>query len=209
MSSKVKANKGEPVVDSRTRCPWVELDKPDYVAYHDCEWGVPVHDDRLVFEYIILEGAQAGLSWYTVLRKRDAYRKAFANFDIAKVARFTPEKIETLMADAGLVRNRQKLESAVGNARACLKLQEEFGSVCDYLWTFVDGTPQINAPRTRADYRATSAESDRLSAELKRRGFKFVGSTIMYAFMQATGLVNDHAHDCFRQPAVMAAARET
>lgn len=187
------------VADERPRCPWVELDKPDYVAYHDQEWGVPVHDDRVMFEYLTLEGAQAGLSWYTVLRKREGYRQAFADFDIAKVARFPASKIETLMTDAGLVRNRQKLESTLGNARACLDLQAEFGSVCQYLWSFVEHAPQVNAPRTRADFRATSPESDHMSRELKRRGFKFVGSTIMYAFMQATGLVNDHTHDCFRQ----------
>jgi DNA-3-methyladenine glycosylase I len=177
----------------------VELDKPDYVAYHDTEWGVPVRDDQRLFEYLILEGAQAGLSWYTVLRKRAAYREAFANFEIARVARFGPGKIDELMGNAGLVRNRQKLESAVGNARACLAVQEECGSFCAFVWSFVDDTPQVNAPRTRADYRATSPESDRMSAELKRRGFKFVGSTIMYAYMQATGLVNDHARDCFCQ----------
>lgn len=185
--------------DGRPRCPWVELDKADYVAYHDREWGVPVHDDRVLFEYLTLEGAQAGLSWYTVLRKREGYRKAFAAFDIAKVARFPASKIETLMTNAGLVRNRQKLESTLGNARACLELQAEFGSVSEYLWSFVDNVPQVNAPRSRADFRATSPESDRMSRELKRRGFKFVGSTIMYAFMQATGLVNDHTQDCFRQ----------
>ncbi len=195
----------ETVADGRMRCPWVELDKPDYVAYHDTEWGVPVYDDQVMFEYLILEGAQAGLSWYTVLRKRAAYRQAFANFDVAKVARFPASKIETLMGNAAVVRNRQKLESAVGNAKAYLKVQEEFGSFCAFIWTFVDNTPQVNAPRTRADYRATSPESDRLSADLKRRGFKFVGSTIMYAHMQATGLVNDHAHDCFRQQALMKA----
>ncbi len=187
------------VQDGRPRCPWVGLAKADYVAYHDEEWGVPVHDEHLMFEYLTLEGAQAGLSWYTVLRKRDAYRKAFVNFDIAQVARFDARKIEALMANEGLVRHRQKLESTVGNARACLKVQDEFGSLCAFMWSFVEHAPQINAPRTRADYRVTSAQSDRLSAELKRRGFKFVGSTIMYALMQATGLVNDHAHDCFRQ----------
>ena len=193
------------VADGRTRCPWVELDKPDYVAYHDQQWGVPVHDDRLLFEYLTLEGAQAGLSWYTVLRKREAYREAFANFDIASVAALPITRIEILMGNAGLVRNRQKLESTLGNARACLKLQEEFGAVSDYLWSFVDHTVQVNAPRTRADYRATSAESDAMSRELKRRGFKFVGSTIMYAFMQAVGMVNDHADDCFRQSQVVEA----
>ena len=197
-----RSKSAEPIADGRMRCPWVELDKPDYVAYHDAEWGVPVYDERAMFEYLILEGAQAGLSWYTVLRKRDAYRKAFVDFDVVKVAGFTSSKIETLMGNVGLVRNRQKLESAVGNARAYLKVQEEFGSFCAFIWSFVDNKPQVNAPRTRADYRATSPESDRVSAELKRRGFKFVGSTIMYAHMQATGLVNDHAHDCFRQQEV-------
>ena len=191
--------RSDAVADQRPRCPWVELDKPDYVAYHDTEWGVPVHDDRVMFEYLTLEGAQAGLSWYTVLRKREGYRAAFADFDIETVARFPTHKIETLMANAGLVRNRQKLEATLGNARACLELQAEFGSVCQYLWSFVDHAPQVNAPRSRADFRATSPASDHMSRELKRRGFKFVGSTIMYAFMQATGLVNDHTHDCFRQ----------
>ena len=190
------------VQDGRPRCPWVELAKADYVAYHDEEWGVPVHDDNLMFEYLTLEGAQAGLSWYTVLRKRDAYREAFANFDIARVARYDARKIEVLMANAGLVRNRQKLESTLGNARASRKVQTEFGSLCSFMWSFVEHIPQVNAPLTRADYVATSAQSDRLSAELKRRGFKFVGTTIMYALMQATGMVNDHARDCFRQPEV-------
>ena len=191
--------RSDAVADQRPRCPWVELDKPDYVAYHDTEWGVPVHADRVMFEYLTLEGAQAGLSWYTVLRKREGYRAAFADFDIETVARFPARKIETLMANAGLVRNRQKLAATLGNARACLQLQAEFGSVCQYLWSFVDHAPQVNAPRSRADFRATSPASDHMSRELKRRGFKFVGSTIMYAFMQATGLVNDHTHDCFRQ----------
>ena len=191
--------RSDAVADQQPRCPWVELDKPDYVAYHDTEWGVPVHADRVMFEYLTLEGAQAGLSWYTVLRKREGYRAAFADFDIETVARFPTHKIETLMANAGLVRNRQKLAATLGNARACLELQAEFGSVCQYLWSFVDHAPQVNAPRSRADFRATSPASDYMSRELKRRGFKFVGSTIMYAFMQATGLVNDHTHDCFRQ----------
>lgn len=185
------------MADTRTRCPWVELDKPDYVAYHDSEWGVPVWDDQRMFEYLILEGAQAGLSWYTVLRKRDAYRAAFANFEVAKVARYSDAKLDKLMENTGLVRNRLKLQSARSNARAYLKVQEEFGSFCAYIWAYVNNTPQKNAPRTRADFRATSPESDRLSADLKRRGFKFVGSTIIYALMQATGLVNDHTVDCF------------
>ena len=188
----------EPASDGRLRCPWVDLAKADYVAYHDTEWGVPVVDDNLMFEYLTLEGAQAGLSWYTVLRKREAYRAAFANFDIACVAGFDTREIETLMANAGLVRNRQKLESTIGNARASLKVQQDFGGLCSFMWSFVEHTPQVNAPRNRADYVASSAQSDRLSAALKRRGFKFVGAAIMYALMQATGMVNDHARDCFR-----------
>ena len=202
-------HRSDAVADQRPRCPWVELDKPDYVAYHDTEWGVPVHADRVMFEYLTLEGAQAGLSWYTVLRKREGYRAAFADFDIETVARFPARKIETLMANAGLVRNRQKLEATLGNARACLELQAEFGSVCQYLWSFVDHAPQVNAPRSRADFRATSPASDYMSRELKRRGFKFVGSTIMYAFMQATGLVNDHTYDCFRQAQLVKKAGKT
>jgi len=181
------------------RCPWVDLGKPDYVAYHDEEWGVPVHDDRTMFEYLTLESAQAGLSWYTELRKRAHYRRAFAGFDAAKVARFGAARIERLLADPGLIRNRQKIVAAVGNARCFLAVQDEWGSFCAYLWSFVDGRPIVNAPRSLADYRATSPESDRLSADLKRRGFKFVGSTIVYAHLQATGLVNDHAANCFRR----------
>ncbi len=180
------------------RCPWVDLSKADYVAYHDEEWGVPIVDDRTMFEFLLLESAQAGLSWYTVLKKRHHYRKAFAGFEAAKVARFSAAKIEKLLLDPGLIRNRQKINAAVGNARAYLDVQAEWGSFCAYIWSFVERRPIVNVPRTLADYAATSTESDALSADLKRRGFKFVGSTIMYAHMQATGLVNDHAHDCFR-----------
>ena len=187
-----------PIQSQLARCPWVDLSKPDYVAYHDDEWGVPVTDDRLMFEYLILEGAQAGLSWYTVLRKRDAYRRAFAQFDIRKVAAFSVAKIDQLMTNEGLIRHRPKLAAAVTNARASLEVQAEFGSLCRYIWSFVDHRPIVNRPRDRADYRVTSPESDRLSADLKRRGFKFVGSTIIYAYMQATGLYDDHAQDCFR-----------
>ena len=179
------------------RCPWVPIDKPDYIAYHDEEWGVPVLDDRTMFEYLTLESAQAGLSWYTVLKKRRHYRKAFAQFDPARVARFGPCKIETLLQNEGLIRNRQKINAAVSNARAFLAVQEEFGSFCEYIWRFVDGKSIVNRPRSFADYAATSPESDRLSADLKQRGFNFVGSTIVYAYMQATGLVNDHAARCF------------
>ena len=191
---------------SPTRCPWVDLSKPDYVAYHDLEWGVPVHDDRVMFEFLTLEAAQAGLSWYTVLRKREHYRRAFAEFDPARVARYTPARIEKLLANPGLIRNRQKIMAAVSNARAFLAVQAEFASFSAYLWAFVGGRPRMNAPRTFADYAARTPESDRASADLKKRGFKFVGSTIVYAHMQATGLVNDHAHACFRRRQVAAGA---
>ena len=168
------------------------------IAYHDTEWGVPVHDDRLLFEFLTLEGAQAGLSWLTVLRKREAYRAAFADFDVQRVARFTPQRIERLMLDPGIVRNRLKLESTVKNARAFLKVQAEFGSFARYQWRFVDGVPLQGAVRARHDIPARTAVSDALSKDLKKRGFSFVGSTIMYAHMQAVGMVNDHWLDCFR-----------
>ncbi|HKI51464.1 MAG TPA: DNA-3-methyladenine glycosylase I [Geothermobacteraceae bacterium] len=181
------------------RCPWVDLNKPDYVAYHDREWGVPVRDDRTQFEFLILEGAQAGLSWYTVLRKRENYRQAFAGFDPHLVAGFGPDKVEQMLQNPGLIRNRLKLESAITNARKFLEVQAEFGSFSDYIWGFVDGEVKVNTLRTMSDYPATSKESDVLSKDLKRRGFKFVGSTIIYAHLQATGLVNDHTLDCFRR----------
>jgi DNA-3-methyladenine glycosylase I len=188
-----------------TRCPWVDLSKPDYVAYHDVEWGVPVFDDRTLFEFLTLESAQAGLSWYTVLRKREHYRRAFANFDVGKVARFRDARIEKLMADPGLIRNRLKLTAAVNNAQRFLEVQREFGSFASYMWQFVDGRPKVNRPRTLQDCPARSAESDAMSKDLKRRGFRFVGSTICYAHMQATGMVNDHVADCFRRPEIIAA----
>ncbi len=181
----------------KSRCPWAGND-PLYTHYHDTEWGVPVYDDRKLFEFLILEGAQAGLSWITVLRKRENYRKAFADFDPKKVARFTPVKIESLMKDAGLVRNRLKLESAVTNARAFLKVVEEFGSFQKYQWGFVNGKPLEGRRKTLKDVPATSPESDAFSKDLKKRGFRFVGSTIIYAHMQAVGMVNDHLSNCFR-----------
>jgi DNA-3-methyladenine glycosylase I len=181
----------------KLRCWWCGED-PLMIAYHDREWGVPVHDDRVLFEFLTLEGAQAGLSWLTVLRKRDAYRAAFADFDVQRVARFTPQRIERLMQDPGIVRNRLKLESTVKNARAFLKIQEEFGSFARYQWRFVDGVPLQNAVRARKDVPARSAISDAFSKDLKKRGFSFVGSTIIYAHMQAVGMVNDHWLDCFR-----------
>lgn len=188
------------------RCPWVDLSKPDYVAYHDTEWGVPVMDDRLMFELLTLEGAQAGLSWYTVLRKRASYRLAFAGFDVETVARYTAADVARLLDNPGIVRNRLKVETTIGNARALLELRAAQGSFCAHLWSFVDGRPVVNAPRNLADFAATSPVSDRLSKDLKKRGFRFVGSTIVYALMQAAGLVNDHAADCHRQPEVAAMA---
>jgi len=186
-------------VKSKPRCAWAGTD-PEYVRYHDDEWGVPVHDDRLHFEFLILEGAQAGLSWSTILRKRENYCKAFAGFDPRKVAKFDAKKKRALMADAGIVRNRLKIESAVTNAQAFLKVQKEFGSFDKYVWSFVGGKPMVNRPKSMKQVPATSAESDALSKDLKKRSFRFVGSTIIYAYMQAVGLVNDHTVDCYRRP---------
>ena len=184
---------------SPQRCPWVDLGKPLYVSYHDQEWGVPVHDDRKMFELLLLESAQAGLSWYTVLGKRENYRRLFDDFDPQRIAADGATKIEALLGDAGIIRNRLKVESAVNNARRYLELVAERGSFADYLWSFVGGKVKLNRLRSQADYPARSAESDALSMDLKRRGFRFVGSTIMYAHMQASGLVNDHALGCFRR----------
>ena len=184
--------------DTRTRCTWSQGVDPAYERYHDTEWGVPVRDDRTHFEFLVLESAQAGLSWWTILRKRDGYRRAFAEFDPARVARFNARTVERLMLDPGIVRNRQKIEAAVGNARAFLRIQDEVGSFDAYVWKFVGGAPIMNRWRKHGDVPATSRESDALSKDLKARGFKFVGSTIVYAHMQATGLVNDHLVSCFR-----------
>ncbi len=180
------------------RCPWCENVSDDYRRYHDEEWGVPVHDDRRQFEFLILEGAQAGLSWSTVLHKREGYRKAFAGFDVEQVSRFGARKIEGLLKDPGIIRNRLKVRAAVTNARAFLEVQDEVGSFDAYIWKFVDGSPIQNRWHRQADVPATSSVSDRLSKDMKQRGFKFVGSTIMYAHLQATGLINDHLVDCFR-----------
>jgi len=186
------------------RCPWAS-GSALYMSYHDCEWGVPVHDDRVFFEFLILEGAQAGLSWSTILNKREGYRRAFADFDPVRVARFDAATIERLIADAGIVRNRLKIGSAVTNARAFLALQGEFGSFDRYVWTFVGGKPVLNRRRTLATIPARTAQSDALAKDLAQRGFRFVGSTIVYAFMQATGLVNDHLLACPRWAAVQRA----
>jgi DNA-3-methyladenine glycosylase I len=180
-----------------TRCPWAGTD-PLYVSYHDEEWGIPSHDDRHLFEMLILEGAQAGLSWITILRKRERYREVFDGFDARRVARFTPARVERLLKDEGIVRNRLKVEGAVRNARAFLDVQKEFGSFDRYIWQFVGGAPLVNVRKTMKDVPAQTPESDQMSRDLKKRGFTFVGSTICYAFMQATGMVDDHLVDCFR-----------
>ncbi len=184
------------------RCDWCTND-PDYIAYHDTEWGVPVHDDRQLFEFLILEGAQAGLSWITILKRRENYRRAFNHFDPQVVARYDQGKIDTLLQDPGIIRNTLKVNSAVTNARAFLKVQEEFGTFDAYAWRFVDGRQKVNAFKTIDQVPATTAESNAFSKDLKQRGFKFTGSTIIYALMQAAGMVNDHLTTCFRYEAVM------
>jgi DNA-3-methyladenine glycosylase I len=182
--------------DGRRRCAWPSSDIS--IAYHDREWGVPLNDDRKLFEFLVLDAAQAGLSWEIILRKREGFRAAFDDFDPEKIARYGEPKIRELLADARIIRNRLKIESAISNARAFLTVQEECGSFASYIWQFVGGKPKINACRSLKDIPATSAESDAMSRALKKRGFRFVGSTICYAFMQAAGMVNDHAIDCFR-----------
>jgi DNA-3-methyladenine glycosylase I len=183
--------------NEKHRCGWC-LSDPLYITYHDEEWGVPVHDDKKLFEFLILEGAQAGLAWITILRKREGYRKAFADFDMEKVARFTEKRIQKLLLDPSIIRNKLKVNSAVTNAKAFIKVQEEFGSFDNYIWQFTDGKVIVNKHRTLRDIQPTSKESDAMSKDMIKRGFKFVGSTIMYAHMQATGMVNDHLIDCFR-----------
>jgi DNA-3-methyladenine glycosylase I len=189
--------KKEAALAKKKRCAWSGAD-PLYIAYHDEEWGVPVHEDRVLFEFLVLEGAQAGLSWSTILRKRDAYRRAFDSFDPRKVARYDKGKMAALLVDAGIVRNRAKIESAVKNAKAFLEVQEEFGSFDAYQWRFVDDRPIQNRRRATGDIPASTAQSDAMSKDLKSRGFNFVGSTIIYAHMQAVGMVNDHVVGCFR-----------
>lgn len=183
--------------EEKVRCSWC-LGFEEYIRYHDEEWGKPVHDDRVHFEFLILEGAQAGLSWSTILKKREGYRKVFANFDPAKVARFTESKLEKALLDPGIVRNRLKVYAAVNNAKRFLEVQEEFGSFDKYIWSFVGGRPIINQRKSLKEIPATTKESDALSKDLIKRGFKFVGSTVIYAHMQACGLVNDHLVECWR-----------
>ena len=191
----------------KKRCDWC-LKFDQYVQYHDEEWGIPVHNDRVHFEFLILEGAQAGLSWATVLKKRDGYRRLFADFDAVKVARFTPARIEKILKDPGIIRNRLKVQAAVNNARKFLEVSAEFGSFDQYIWQFVDGKPIVNARRSLSEIPATSPQSDALSKDLIKRGFKFVGSTVIYAHMQACGLVNDHLVDCWRYHEVAEASRQ-
>ncbi len=185
-----------PISDDKTRCGWVGA-KPHFITYHDREWGVPIHDDRKHFEMLLLEGAQAGLTWETILLRREGYRRAFAEFDPKKVARFTARKKAVLLKNPGIIRNRLKIDSAVTNAQAFLSVQEEFGSFDRYVWQFVGGKPKVNRWAKMAQVPATSVVSDALSKDLKKRGFRFVGSTIIYAYMQAAGLVNDHTTGCF------------
>jgi DNA-3-methyladenine glycosylase I len=190
------ANRVAPSTDNKPRCGWVR-GRPHFIRYHDQEWGVPIHDDRRHFEMLLLEGAQAGLTWETILLRRGGYRQAFAGFNPVKVARFDAKKKSTLLKNPGIIRNRLKIDSAVTNARAFLAVQKEFGSFDRYVWRFVDGKPKVNRWTRMSQVPATSSQSDALSKDLKKRGFRFVGSTIIYAYMQAAGLVNDHTTDCF------------
>jgi DNA-3-methyladenine glycosylase I len=190
------------------RCPWITPENQDYIDYHDHEWGVPVHDDRVIFEFLTLETAQAGLSWYTVLRKRKNYRRAFCEFDPEKVARYGRREIAALLNNTGIIRNEAKILAAINNARQFLRIQEQFGAVDAYIWRFVDGQPIVHQIRSLKDYLATSPESDALSKDLKQRGFKFVGSTICYAHMQATGMINDHIVTCFRRKQIIAGYKQ-
>ena len=207
MSKGVGCEHNVKAMNPLVRCTWART--PLGIAYHDAEWGVPVHDDTTLFEFLTLEGAQAGLSWETILKKRDAYRDAFLGFDPARVARFTPARVERLLLNPGIVRNRLKIESTVRNAKAFLAVQREFGSFDAYVWGFVNGAPLDHHRRLLESIPARTVESDTLSRDLLRRGFKFVGSTICYAFMQAVGLVNDHTTDCFRHAVIARMGRRT
>lgn len=189
------------------RCGWNTFDDPLYRAYHDEEWGVPVYDDGKIFEFLVLESAQAGLSWATVLRKRENYRRAFARFDPVKVSQFTHRDVERLLGDAGIIRNRLKIEAAVNNAKQFLKIQKEHGTFSKYIWAFVGGKPKVNRWKNIKDLPAVTPESEALARDLKKRGFKFLGPTVMYAHMQATGMVNDHTVDCFRHKEITAQIR--
>jgi DNA-3-methyladenine glycosylase I len=185
------------------RCPWLDNSKPDYVEYHDKEWGVPVYDDTKLFEFLTLESAQAGLSWYTILKRRQGYIDAFANFDVSIVSKFDQEKVEELMLNSAIIRNRGKINATINNAKLFIEIQTEFGSFSNYMWSFVKGKTIVNQYEALSDYPATSPESDAWSKDLKKRGFKFVGSTICYAFMQACGMVNDHSLECYKRKQII------
>jgi len=189
--------------EATCRCPWLDITKADYVKYHDEEWGVPVLDDNKMFEYLVLESAQAGLSWYTILKRRDGYRKAFANFDVDKVAKFSEADEHRLVLDERIIRHKGKIAATVNNAKCFIKIQKEFGSFVNYIWSFVDNKVQVSNISELADYPATSPISDALSKDLKKRGFKFVGSTTIYAHLQASGLINDHSNDCSRKQEII------
>ena len=181
------------------RCPWLDTTKPDYVAYHDDEWGVPVHDDTVMFEFLILESAQSGLSWYTILKKREGYRKLFADFDVTEVAKFNSDDVERLMLDTSIIRNRLKIKAAINNAKRFIEIQNEYGSFCKFIWSYVNNKTIVNNIEKIEDYVATSPISDQLAKDMKKRGFKFLGSTTLYSHLQATGLINDHSNKCIRK----------
>jgi len=190
--------------DKLCRCPWLDDSKPDYVKYHDEEWGVPIHDDKKMFEFIILESAQAGLSWYTILKRREGYKQAFANFNVIAVAAFNEEKITELIQNPAIIRHQGKIKAAINNAKVFIAIQQEFGSFCQYLWSYVDNNTVVNNRATKDDYPATSPLSDAISSDLKKRGFKFFGSTICYAHLQACGLINDHSVNCYKRSQIIA-----
>ena len=185
------------------RCPWLDTSKDDYVAYHDDEWGIPVYDDQTLFEFITLESAQAGLSWYTILKKRDGYRRAFLNFDVVKVAQMNEHDVERLMLDEGIIRNRLKIAATINNAKRFIEIQQEFGSFSNYQWQFVGNKPLVNNFEQLSDYPAITEASTAFAKDLKKRGFKFLGPTTVYAHMQACGMVNDHSNDCFRKTEII------
>lgn len=191
-------------LDKKCRCPWLDNTKADYVEYHDQEWGVPVYDDKKIFEFLILESAQAGLSWYTILKRRQGYKAAFANFDVHKVAKYNQDNVEVLMLNSAIIRHRGKINAAINNAKLFIEIQQAFGSFSDYMWGFVNNKTIVNEYTELSDYPATSAESDAWSKDLKKRGFKFVGSTICYAHMQACGMVNDHSLTCYKKKQIIA-----
>lgn len=197
------STKKSAIIESSNRCPWLDESKADYVKYHDIEWGVPVYDDRKLFEFLILESAQAGLSWYTILKRRQGYQEAFSNFNVHKVANYSQEKVEELMLNSSIIRNRGKINAAISNAKLFIDIQNEFGSFSKYMWQFVNNKTIVNKYTDISNYPVTSSASDALSKDLKNRGFKFIGSTICYAYMQACGMVNDHSLNCYKRKQII------